>query len=137
MKRFYYDNLRDIYSSICTEQTKPKRKLIKEYGYRSTASGNRVERGEPNEKEQLRQSDAIRKNELARMKKASLERLKAKNAVPTRKDGTKTFEQFRFDAGATFTEELSKEKVSYLKQVFNSANALDFDKWMLFITEML
>ena len=54
------------------------------YGYRQTASGRMRERDEPNEKEQLRQADAIDKRMQKRKAAASRNRLKTANKVPTR-----------------------------------------------------
>ena len=136
--KYYYDNLRDIYSTICNEEVKKKSKLIKEYGgYRTTASGRRVERDEPGQDLEIRQANRIRANELDRVKKVGAARLRAKGAIPTRKDGTKTFEQFRLDAGAPITEELTKKQTELMRQVHASSQHLSYDKWMLFITTML
>jgi hypothetical protein len=76
---------------------------------------------------------------MIRDKKAALNKLKSKGAVPTKKDGTplKTFEEFRRDAGNPLKVELTKKNAEYLKQVYNSANALDYDKFVLFVSEML
>ena len=137
--QYYYDALRDIYAEICKEE-KHRPKFLKEYGgYRTTTSGYRVDIDEPNEKEQLRQSDAIRRNQMIRDKKTALNKLKSKGAIPTKKDGTplKTFEEFRRDALNPLQVELTKKNAEYLKQVYNSANALEYDKFVLFVSEML
>jgi hypothetical protein len=111
---------------------------LKEYGgYRTTASGNRVRRDQPDADLELRQSDAIRANSLARMKAQAKAKLKAKG-VPTRGGAPlKTFEQFRADAGGGLTEELTKKQTEHMKQVHASAQHLSYDKWMLFLKEML
>ena len=139
MKSYYYDALRDIYAEICKEE-KHRPKFIKEYGgYRTTASGNRVDRDQPNKSLEDQQSDAIRRNQMIRDKKAALNKLKSKGAVPTKKDGTplKTFEEFRRDALNPLKVQLTKKNEEYLKQVYNSANALEYDKFVLFVSEML
>jgi hypothetical protein len=139
MKSYYYDALRDIYAEICKEE-KHRPKFIKEYGgYRTTASGNRVDRDQPNKSLEDQQSDAIRRNQMIRDKKSALLKLKSKGAVPTKKDGTplKTFEEFRRDALNPLKVQLTKKNEEYLKQVYNSANALEYDKFVLFVSEML
>ena len=71
------------------------------------------------------------------MKAQAKAKLKAKG-VPTRGGAPlKTFEQFRADAGMGLTEELTKKQKDNMEQVYLSARALDFDKWVLFTTEML
>ena len=137
--KYYYDGLTETYHQICKQELKKQKTHLKEYGgYRTTVSGNRVRRDEPDADLELRQSDAIRADSLARMKAQAKAKLKAKGAVPTRGGAPlKTFEQFRADAGGGLTEELTKKQKEHLEQVYLSARALDYDKWMLFITEML
>ena len=137
--KYYYDGLTETYHQICKQELKKTRTHLKEYGgYRTTASGNRVRRDQPDADLELRQSDAIQSNSLVRAKRLAKEKLKAKGAVPTRGGAPlKTFEQFRFDAGRGLTEELTKKQKEHMEQVYLSARALDYDKWMLFITEML
>ena len=137
--KYYYDGLTETYHQICKQELKKQKTHLKEYGgYRTTASGNRVRRDEPDQDLEMRQSDAIRSNSLARMKAQAKAKLKAKGAVPTRGGAPlKTFEQFRADAGGGLTEELTKKQKENMEQVYLSARALDYDKWVLFITEML
>ena len=86
----------------------------------------------------MKQSDAIQSNRLARLKAQAKAKLKAGNKVPTRAGAPlKTFEQFRADAGGGLTEELTKKQTEYMKQVHASAQHLSYDKWMLFLKEML
>ena len=74
--QYYYDALRDIYAEICKEE-RHRPKFIKEYGgYRTTASGYRVDRDQPNKSLEDQQSDAIRRNQMIRDKKAALNKLK-------------------------------------------------------------
>lgn len=63
-------------------------------GYRTTASGRRVRRDEPDEAEQLRQSDEIARNPRvqAERRAGARARLKAKGKVPT-KNGKPVFEE--------------------------------------------
>jgi hypothetical protein len=99
---------------------------------------HQLRRDEPDQDLEMKQSDAIRSNSLARMKAQAKAKLKAGNKVPTRAGAPlKTFEQFRADAGGGLTEELTKKQKDNMEQVYLSARALDFDKWVLFTTEML
>ena len=135
--KYYYDGLTETYHEICNNQLKQKRTNLKEYGgYRTTASGNRVRRDEPDADLELRQSDAIRANELRRKAAASREALKKKGAVPTKK-GAKLFEDFMKETRFYKEAEENKMSLEDAKQIYLSAQSLDFDKWMLFITEML
>ena len=134
-----YDALRDAYAEVCKEE-RHRPKFLKEYGgYRTTASGYRVDRDQPNKSLEDQQSDAIRRNQMIRDKKSALNKLKSKGAIPTKKDGKplKTFEEFRKDAKNPLEVKLTNKNAEYLKQVYNSANALDYDKFVLFVSEML
>ena len=117
--KYYYDGLTETYHQICKQELKKQKTHLKEYGgYRTTVSGNRVRRDEPDADLELRQSDAIRSNSLARMKAQAKAKLKAKGAVPTRGGAPlKTFEQFRADAGGGLTEELTKKQRDHMEQI--------------------
>lgn len=134
--KYYYDGLTETYHQICKQELKKTRTHLKEYGYRRTASGNRVSRDEPNQDLEMRQSDAIRANELRRKAAASREALKNKGAVPTKK-GAKLFDEFMKETRFYTEAKELKMNMENAKQVYLSAQSLDFDKWMLFITEML
>lgn len=143
---YYYDGLRDAYHLIQKREQKKANALncrnsIDEvyagrYGYRTTMSGRRVAMDEPNEKEQFRQSDAIQKSMQKKRALASRERLKAANKVPL-KQGKKMFEQFMKEANERrgFTKKL--KPTDEVEQIYLSARALEFDKWLLFVGEML
>jgi hypothetical protein len=67
--KYYYDGLTETYHQICKEELKKKRTHLKEYGgYRRTASGTSVRRDEPDQDLEMKQSDAIQSNSLARLK---------------------------------------------------------------------
>lgn len=135
--KYYYDGLRETYHQIYKQELKKKRTHLKEYGgYRTTVSGNRVRRDEPDADLELRQSDAIRANELRRKAAASRAALKKKGAVPTKK-GAKLFEDFMKETRFYKEAEENKMSLEDAKQIYLSAQSLDFDKWVLFITEML
>lgn len=134
--KYYYDGLTETYHQICKQELKKTRTHLKEYGYRRTASGNRVSRDEPNQDLEMRQSDAIRANELRRKAAASREALKNKGAVPTKK-GAKLFDEFMKETRFYTEAKELKMNMENAKQIYLSAQSLDFDKWILFITEML
>jgi len=68
------------------------------------------------------------------------ERLKRKGAVPVRA-GKKLFEEFMLEAAAATgkkdTQETKERDHKRLKQVYLAARSLEYDKWVMFITEML
>ena len=75
-----------------------KKRTLYDSSYR-TATGHWKRRDEPDEAEQLKQSDRIRKHLLAKQQQASRERLKSKGVVPT-KQGKKLFDEFIKEANA-------------------------------------
>jgi len=64
------------------------------------------------------------------------ERLKRKGAVPT-KAGKRLFEDFMKEANAARGVKKKERDHARLKQVYLAARALEYDKWIIFITEML
>lgn len=140
---YYYDGLRETYAQIVSTQKKksnlktPASQIGEDYyGRRRTASGTRRDRDEPDDATQLKQSDQIRKNQLQRTAKAGRDALRAKGRIPT-KGGTKTFEQFMEDANADQKTKQDTSNAEMLKQVYLSARSLDYDKFMIFVNEML
>jgi hypothetical protein len=106
------------------------------YGNRQTASGKWRERDEPDEAEQLRQADTINKMMQKRRATASRERLKSKGAVPT-KAGKRLFEDFMIEVYEKTGKQKSVRNEEDLKQVYLAARALDFDKFLIFLTDVL
>jgi len=108
------------------------------YGYRQTASGRWRERDEPDSAEQDRQADAINKMMTKRKAAASRERLKSKGAVPV-KAGKRLFEDFMEEANSRTGKKTKENDRDHkrLKQVYLAARALEYDKWVMFITEMM
>jgi len=86
-----YDRSRQDPSEVAAERSAIKKTLY-DSSYK-TVAGHWKQRDEPDEAEQLRQSDRIRRHLLARKQQASRERLKNKNAVPI-KQGRKLFDEF-------------------------------------------
>jgi len=130
-------------ATINPKEVAAKRRAIKNTLYDSsykTAAGHWKQRDEPDEAEQLRQSDRIRKHLLARQQKASRERLKTKNAVPT-KQGKKLFEQFMQEAqtyrSSTKESKFHRRDLDDMENIYNAAIALEFDQWVIFVSDLL
>ena len=77
-------------------ETEARKNTLYDAAYR-TAVGHWKHSDEPSEAEQFRQSDRIQQILKAQRQKASRERLKTKNAVPTKK-GKKLFDDFMKEA---------------------------------------
>ena len=106
------------------------------YGYRQTASGKYVERDYPDADTELKQADTINKMMQKRKTAASRERLKSKGAVPT-KAGKRLFEDFMKDVNRASGKKQVITNEEDLKQVYLAARALDFDKFLIFLTDVL
>lgn len=106
------------------------------YGYRQTVSGRWRERDEPDAAEQERQADAINKMMQKRKAAASRERLKSKGAVPL-KAGKRLFEDFMKEANRASGKKQVIRNEEDLKQVYLAARALDFDKFLVFLADVL
>ena len=111
------------------------------YGYRKSASGSWRERDEPNAAEQDRQNDAIQKMLHKKKVEQSKARLKAANKVPIkggkRMFEAKTFKEFMIEAKE---HSISKDKSRYdddVVNLYNAANALDLDRWMTFVDDLI
>ena len=115
-----------------------KKKNLYDSAYK-TASGHWKRRDEPDEAEQLRQSDRIRKHLLAKQQQASRERLKSKGVVPT-KQGKKLFDEFIKEANAHRPSRgktrINTRDLNDLQNAFNAASALEFDKWVIFMNDL-
>jgi hypothetical protein len=108
------------------------------YGYRQTASGKYVERDYPDAATELKQADTINKMMQKRKAAASRNRLKTANKVPTRvATGKKLFDDFMIEVYEKTGKQRSVEKHENLKQVYLAARALDFDKFLIFLTDVL
>ena len=106
------------------------------YGYRQTVSGRWRERDEPDAAEQDRQADGINKMMMKKKAAASRERLKSKGAVPI-KAGKRLFENFMKDANRASGKKQVIRNEEDLKQVYLAARALDFDKFLIFLADVL
>ena len=120
------------------EEVAAERRAIKKTLYDSsyrTAAGHWKRRDEPDEAEQLRQSDRIRKHLLAKQQQASRDRLKTKNAVPTKK-GKKLFDEFMREANqyrpSKKQSQINTRSLEDLRNLYNAASVLEFENWVLF-----
>jgi hypothetical protein len=115
-----------------------KKRTLYDSSYR-TATGHWKRRDEPDEAEQLRQSERIRKHLLAKQQQASRDRLNSKGAVPT-KQGKKLFDEFIKEANAHRPSRgktrINTRDLNDLQNAFNAASALEFDKWVIFMNDL-
>lgn len=108
------------------------------YGYRQTASGKYVERDYPDADTELKQADTINKMMQKRNAAASRNRLKTANKVPTRvATGKKLFDEFMIEVYEKTGKQRTIRNEEDLKQVYLAARALDFDKFLIFLTDVL
>ena len=102
-----------------------------------TAAGHWKRSDEPDEAEQFRQSVRINQILSARRKKEAQERLKTKNAVPT-KQGKKLFDEFMKEATQNHSTKkhpkVSTKDLEDLRNLYNAASSLEFDKWLILVT---
>ena len=127
------------------EEVAAERRAIKKTLYDSsyrTATGHWKRRDEPDEAEQLKQSDRIRKHLLAKQQQASRERLKSKGVVPT-KQGKKLFDEFMKDANVQRPQQQSTRlgirtrDLDEFRNLYNAASVLEFEKWIIFVRDTL
>ena len=115
-----------------------KKRTLYDSSYR-TATGHWKRRDEPDEAEQLKQSDRIRKHLLAKQQQASRDRLKSKGVVPT-KQGKKLFDEFMQEANAhrpsSGRTRINTRDLNDLQNAYNAASALEFDKWVTFMNDL-
>jgi hypothetical protein len=112
--------------------------------YYQTHKGHWKRSDEPDEAEQFRQSDRIQQMLKARrQQQASRDRLKQKpGGVPLRRDGKKLFDEFMRESSIHRPHQGVKKKkmpkdLEVLRNLYNAASALEFEKWVLFVTDDL
>jgi hypothetical protein len=135
-----YDRAKMDHAEVAAERRAIKNTLY-DSSYR-TAAGHwkrRDEPGEPRKTEYLTIApDALRKQKQWDAR----QRLKKKDAVPTRKDGRKLFDQFMKEANACRARQtgastkVSTRKLSNLRNLYNAAHSLDFDTWLIFAGDL-
>jgi len=149
----YYQSIADAYSQVCGRSGGTNRvptasyQLTKIFDEQYGVSGKGREHDEPTEPRKTQYQrvadkkayDADMKVWKQRSQQAlSKERLKRKGAVPV-KAGKRLFEDFMKDAnrasGKKTKEEIKMDKNA--KQIYLSARALEYDKWAMFVSQML
>ena len=96
-----------------------------------TFSGHFKLRDEPDEDEQLRQSDLIQKSLQRRRTLASRNRLKSQSKVPTR-NGKPIFERNQ----VVMDEDISKALMQ-IRILYNSGKLMTFKQWLHSITDVI
>ena len=105
--------------------------------FRTTATGRKVRFDEPPEHIQFKQADRILRNSQKRSDaEAGREKLKAGNKVPT-KAGKKLFEDLMKDCRRGATKISSTKSRETMKGIYNAAQHTNFDKWLMFVSEMI
>jgi len=149
----YYQSIAQAYNQVCegSEITNrvpnASKQLSKIYGEQYGVSGRGREPDEPTEPRKTQYQRVDKKAYDADMKvwkqrsqqAVSKERLKRKGAVPV-KAGKRLFEDFMKDAnrasGNKTKEEIRMDKNA--KQIYLAARTLDdFDRWVMFVVDML
>jgi hypothetical protein len=107
-----------------------------------TARGHWKQSDEPNEAEQFRQSDRIQQMLQSKRQQASRERLKQKpGGVPVRLDGKKLFNEYMKEArnhqSIVQCSIVRSKDLETLKNFYNAALAVEFDKWIIFLQTTL
>jgi len=148
----YYKSLADTYRDMCGTASTPNRvpgasdQLARIYEEQYGVSGKGREHDEPTEPRKTQYLSADKRKYDADMKiwkqrnqsAMGKERLKRKGAVPI-KSGKRLFEDFMMEAnqvrGKKSTEELKMSQKA--KQIYLSARSLEYDKWVIFVSQML
>ncbi|WP_131454985.1 hypothetical protein [Synechococcus sp. BS56D] len=96
------------------------------------------EKGEPRKTEYL----TIAPSALKKQKEwDARQRLKKKNAVPTRKDGSKVFEEFMAEANrvrpSSSTTRMAKEKIEDWENAYRAAQVLDQTTWIVLMKDLV
>jgi len=138
----YYQSIAEAYAQVCdgvrnTRVQNASSQLSRIYDEQYGVSGRRREfdePGEPRRTEYLK----IAPSALKKQKEwDARQRLKKQGKVPT-KAGRKLFEDFMKDADKASVKMSNKEMDKKAEQIYLAARALDdFNKWVLFVTEML
>jgi len=147
----YYQSIADAYAQVCGRSGGTNRvptasyQLSRIYDEQYGVSGRGREPDEPTEPRKTQYQRVDKKAYDADMKvwkqrsqqAVSKERLKRKGNVPV-KAGKKLFENFLKEADNAAGKKSKKEMDKKAEQIWLAARALDdFDKWVLFVTEML
>jgi len=149
----YYQSIAHAYKQVCEGSERTNKvpnasyQLSKIYDEQYGVSGRGREPDEPTEPRKTQYQRVVDKKAFdADMKvwkqrsqqAVSKERLKRKGAVPV-KAGKRLFEDFMEDANRASGKKTKENERDHkrLKQVYLAARALEYDKWVMFITEMM
>jgi len=148
----YYQSIAQAYKQVCEGSERTNKvpnasyQLSKIYDEQYGVSGKGREPDEPTEPRKTQYQRVDKKAYDADMKvwkqrsqqAVSKERLKRKGAVPV-KAGKRLFEDFMEElnsrTGKKSCEELKMRQKA--KQIYLSARALEYDKWIMFVSQML
>ena len=139
----YYQSIAEAYAQVCdgvrtTRVQNASRQLSRIYGEQYGVSGRRREfdePGEPRRTEYLK----IAPSALKKQKEwDARQRLKKQGKVPT-KAGRRLFEEFVREAVAKTGQSMQQQRKTSEKarQIYLSARSLEYEQWILFVTEML
>jgi len=149
----YYQSIAQAYNQVCEGSERTNKvpnasyQLSKIYDEQYGVSGRGREPDEPTEPRKTQYQRVVDKKAYdADMKvwkqrnqqAVSKERLKRKGAVPV-KAGKRLFEDFMEEVNSRTGKKTKENDRDHkrLKQVYLAARALEYDKWVMFITEMM
>jgi len=149
----YYQSIAQAYAQVCERSERTNKvpnasyQLSKIYDEQYGVSGRGREPDEPTEPRKTQYQRVVDKKAYdADMKvwkqrnqqAVSKERLKRKGAVPV-KAGKRLFEDFMEEVNSRTGKKTKENDRDHkrLKQVYLAARALEYDKWVMFITEMM
>jgi len=124
------------------EYKKAIRDTLYDTAYRTTHSGHRVAWDEPTGDKELEIADKVRSAMQQRRAAAGRNRLRVKQAIPTRKStGGKLFDEFMLEAlgGESPSRQPSRLagwNTDDLQNLYNASQHLDFDRWTVFFTDL-
>lgn len=124
------------------EYKKALRTTLYDTAYRTTHKGHRVAWDEPVGDRELEIADKVRTGLQQRRAAAGRNRLRNKQAIPTRKStGGKLFDDFMLEAldgisASTQPSRLAGWNRDDLHNLYNASQHLDFDRWTTFFSDL-
>jgi len=137
----YYQSIAEAYAQVCDGVRIPRvqnasSQLSRIYDEQYGVSGRRREFDEPGESRRTEYLK-IAPSALKKQKEwDARQRLKKQGKVPT-KAGRRLFEEFMKDADKASGKMSRKEMDKKAEQIYLAARSLEFDKWVMFVSEML
>jgi len=149
----YYQSIAQAYKQVCEGSERTNKvpnasyQLSKIYDEQYGVSGKGREHDEPTEPRKTQYQRVVDKKaydadikvwKQRNQQAVSKERLKRKGAVPI-KGGKRLFEDFMEEVDSRTGKKTKENERDHkrLKQVYLAARALEYDKWVMFITEMM